>query len=191
MDYEELYYEARGDYKTMEGRCRYYREAYGELKEQNKALHAEMQRRVSGAHKKVAEELTLLQAQLRARNEEVAAFKKLCVEQQEELCVLAPQVVLLQSQVHSKDAIAKQLDEERAKTEALKALNAKILGELRRVNSQLSAEDSISEASKQVAGLSEQLEQAYWKHTAYETALKVLKERVIEMEKNSRKFNGH
>lgn len=142
MSYSEL----QSDYNLIEDRCRRYREAYNDLKARLKEAEEKLQLRVAEVRKESAEELMLLRAQLRASNEKVAAFEKLCTAQQKELVEMAPALEMFKAQVMVKDCV---LDAERKKTAALRILNGQLMSQLKRFNTQLSTNELLEHARQQ------------------------------------------
>jgi len=182
MSIEEELAEARADYALIEKRCCYYRTAYNELR----VAQQEWPARVTAVRREERQARLLVEAQLRARVEEVAALKTQCIAQQKDLAAFE----LFKQQLAAKDALITQQIEElergRKQLEALRTFNAQLLQEMRRLNAQLAAEDSLDEAAQQVIKLSKELEEARWKHGIYDAALKVLQDRVIEVERKNK-----
>lgn len=151
------------DYKSISARCKYYREAYSELKEVNRQLTKKAAKDKQDALAKQSDEMMLLRAQLRARDEEIAVLRA---------------ELLTAKATHS---AANELQER--KLGRLQELNAAFVREIKRLNSQLAAESDKDEAGKQLGKLAADLEFAQWKHNTYETALKVMQERINELER--------
>jgi len=178
MSLEDALAEEHANYTAVAERCRRYREAYNALRVHH---DQECPAKLAAVRRKREDEMLLLSAELRARNEETELLRKRCSDQERELAEMRPALTLFREQVAAKDTLLKQQAAEVAKGEALRSFNMQLITEMRRLNAQLAAESSRDEATQQVARLSAELDQARWKHNMYEAALGVLQKRVDEM----------
>jgi len=159
--------------KTINARCKYYREAYVELKAVNEKLTLSAAKDKQRALSKQKDELMLTHAQLQARSEECDKLRAQCAEQALELetkrAVLA-----------ARDKSLLEVGEALGK---VKQLNLAFMLEIRRLNAQLSAEGEVSEVSLKVIELSADLQLAQQQRNTYELALKIMQDRICELER--------
>jgi chromosome segregation ATPase len=172
----EEYAELMDTNKTINARCKHYREAYLELKAVNQQLIVSAAKDKQRALSKQKDELMLTHAQLMARNEECNKLRAQCAEQELEL-------QMKRDALQAKDKALLEVGDAVTK---IRQLNVAFMLEIRRLNAQLSAEGEINETSLKVVELSADLQLAHQQRNTYELALKIMQERICELEREQK-----
>jgi chromosome segregation ATPase len=173
--------------RQISARCKKYREAYREMRELNERLTIDAQKDKQAALAKQDEELMLLRAQLRAREEENQVIRAKSDAQARDMEEIRAAFELFKSQVAAKDGVIADLTE---RLSSVRQYNVTLMIEMRRLNCQLAAEGDVSEAGRKVEELSAHLERARRQHNSYEIALKIMQERIWELEKRNKQNHG-